>query len=95
MHRRIEKLGPRKRKTLDRKIEMFKFISLIITFSSFFVVVLGKSSLAKARMWGQPGGTVVKFARSALVTQDSQVHILSVDLAPLLKPCWGGVPHTK
>ena len=40
-------------------------------------------------------GVVVKFAHSALAAQGLQVWIPSVDLSLLIKPCCGGVPHTK
>ena len=42
---------------------------------------------------GRPGGTVARFACSALVAQGSQVQISGVDVAPLVKPCCGGIPH--
>ena len=42
---------------------------------------------------GQPGGVVVKFACSALAARGLQVWIPWVDLAPLVKPCCGGIPH--
>ena len=42
---------------------------------------------------GQPGGAVVKFACSASAAWGSQVQILKVDLALLVKPCYGGIPH--
>ena len=41
----------------------------------------------------QPSGVVVEFVHSALVALGSQVQILSVDLALLVKPCCGGVPQ--
>ena len=43
--------------------------------------------------WGWPNGKVVKFARSASATQGSQIRILGMALALLIKPCCGGVPH--
>ena len=42
---------------------------------------------------GQPSGAVVKFACSASAAQDSQVWIPGADLALLVKPHCGGVPH--
>ena len=36
---------------------------------------------------------MVKFTCSASVAKGSQVQILGVDLAPLAKPHWGGIPH--
>ena len=47
----------------------------------------------KEVLQGWPGGIVVKFACSALVAQGSQVQILGMDLALLIKPCCDGVPH--
>ena len=38
---------------------------------------------------------MVKFACSALVALGSQVWIPGADLAQLIKPCCGSVPHTK
>ena len=43
---------------------------------------------------GRPGG-VVKFLRSALAAQGSRVQILGAKLVLPIKPCCGGVPHTK
>ena len=43
------------------------------------------------RSW--PSGIVVKFGPSASVAQGSQVQILGADLALLIKPCCGGIPH--
>ena len=42
---------------------------------------------------GWPGGIVVKFTHFALVAHGLQVWILGTDLAPLIKPCCGGIPH--
>ena len=36
---------------------------------------------------------MVKFVRSASVARVSQVQILGMDLALLIAPCCGGVPH--
>ena len=36
---------------------------------------------------------MVKFVRFALAAWDSQVWILGVDLALLVKPHFGGIPH--
>ena len=44
---------------------------------------------------GQLGGVVVKFVCSASVAQGLQVQIPGVVLHTLIKPCCGGVPHTK
>ena len=43
--------------------------------------------------WGLPGGMVVKFTCSALVAWGSQVCIQGVDLALLVKPHCGSIPH--
>ena len=42
---------------------------------------------------GWPGGTVVKFAHSASVAQGSRAWIPGADLAPLIKPHCGCIPH--
>ena len=42
---------------------------------------------------GLPGGVVVKFARSASGAWGSQVRIPGVDLAPLIRPHCGSIPH--
>ena len=44
---------------------------------------------------GQPDGIVVEFMCSALVAWGSQVLIPGADLAPLIKPCCGGIPGKK
>ena len=36
---------------------------------------------------------MVKFARSAWVARGSQVGLLGADIALLVKPCCGGIPH--
>ena len=52
------------------------------------------TSLIKRSKFGcQPGGVVVKFARSASVAWTSQVQIPGADLAPLVKQRCGGIPH--
>ena len=43
--------------------------------------------------WGWPSGVMVKFVCSALVAWGSQVQILSSDLASLVKPRCGSIPH--
>ena len=43
--------------------------------------------------WGQPGGVVVTFSCSASVAQGSQVWILGMDLAPLVKSHCGDIPR--
>ena len=45
------------------------------------------------REW--PGGVVVQFACSTLAARGSQVQILGVDLALLIKACCGSVPYDK
>ena len=45
--------------------------------------------------WSPHGGLVVKFRCSASVAQGSQVRIPLTDLAPLLKPCCGDIPHKE
>ena len=52
-----------------------------------------KSSIKKIR--GQPGGTVLEFAHSALAAQGLAVWILSADMAVLGKPCCGRHPTYK
>ena len=49
--------------------------------------------LRKKSCWGWPSGIVVKFTHSASVAQHSQVRIPGTELAPLIKPCCGGIPH--
>ena len=49
----------------------------------------------KKQMQSRPGGTVVEFPCCASMAQDWQVQIPVRDLAPLIKPHCGGIPHTK
>ena len=49
----------------------------------------------KMTMSGQPGGTAVKFTRSASVAQGSLVRIPGVDMAPLGTSCCGRCPTYK
>ena len=44
---------------------------------------------------GQPGGTAVKYARSASAAQRSPVQILGADMAPIIKLCCGRHPTYK
>ena len=50
-------------------------------------------SFIKNAEGGRPRGVVVKFTCQASVGRGSQVPILGADLAPLIKPCCGGIPH--
>ena len=47
------------------------------------------------KIWylGELGGVVVKFACSASAAQGSQVRIPGADLALVIKPHCGGIPH--
>ena len=54
-----------------------------------------KSCLRKIICRDRPGGTAVKFVRSALAAWGSPVRILGVDMAPLGKPCCGRHPTYK
>ena len=47
----------------------------------------------KELVLGRPGSAGVKLARSTLVAWGSQVWIPSANLAPLVKPCYGSIPH--
>ena len=49
----------------------------------------------KKKIRGQPGGTAVKFTRSALADQGLPVQILGADMAPLRRPCCGRRPTYK
>ena len=53
------------------------------------------NNVKKYIMRGQCGGLLVKFTCSASVDQGSQVWIPCVDLAPLIKPYCGSIPHKK
>ena len=44
-------------------------------------------------LWAWPGCIVIKFTSSASVAQGLQVRILGVDIALLIKPHCGGLPH--
>ena len=57
---------------------------------------MGASSAMKKEMYrGRPGGTAVKFARSASAARGSLVWIQGADMAPLAKPCCGRRPTYK
>ena len=49
----------------------------------------------ETKTWGPPGGTALKFARSALVARRSLVWILDADMSLLGKPCCGRHPLYK
>ena len=49
----------------------------------------------KGERRGQPGGAVVKFARSTLAARGSLVQIPGTDMALLGKPCCGRRPTYK
>ena len=51
--------------------------------------------LQKIKARGRPGGTVVKFARSASAARDSLVWIPGTDMALLGRPCCGRSPIYK
>ena len=67
------------------------------TFKSVFPVITACEEIIVIKPDGRgwPDGIVVKFIHSTLAAQGSLVWILGVDLAPLIKPCCGGVPHIK
>ena len=50
-------------------------------------------SINKLSYRGWPRCAVVKFTCSTLAAQGSQVWILGMDIAPLVKPCCGGIAH--
>ena len=54
-----------------------------------------KTSVKKMSNRGWPSGMVVKFVCSALAVRGLLVQILGMDLAPLVKPCWGRHPKYK
>ena len=51
--------------------------------------------ILKQIVLGQPGGTVVKCARSTSAAWGSLVQIPGADMAPLVKPCCGRRPTYK
>ena len=58
--------------------------------------VLGSSvDIKNETKRGQPGGTAVKFTRSASAAPGLSVRILGADMAPLGKPCCGRRPTYK
>ena len=50
--------------------------------------------LLKGYFWGRPHGQVVGFATLLRWPRVSPVQILGTDMAPLIRSCWGGVPHS-
>ena len=65
------------------------------TFSSVLLPFprLKYPNLKNSYFWGRPSGIVVGFACSTLVAWCSQFQIPGADLAPLIKPHCGGIPH--
>ena len=49
--------------------------------------------LLKRLCGGRPSGVAVKFTHSTSVAWGLQVQIPGMDLAPLVKLCYGGIPH--
>ena len=63
-------------------------------FAYFSLTIRKKEFLFKMYiLWGWPSGIVVKFTHSALVARGLQVRILGADLAVLIKPHCGSIPH--
>ena len=64
-----------------------------------YVAVLkeGASSLTLFPLRGGvgTGPVAAKFMHTTSVAQGSPVWILGVDIAPLIKPCSGGIPHGR
>ena len=58
---------------------------------TFFRVNLPQTK--RGRLEGWPDGTVIKIALSASAAQGLQVWTLGTDLALLVKPCCGCIPH--
>ena len=59
------------------------------------ILQLKKLRVKEVNNRGLPGGTAVKFTRSASAARGSPVLILGVDMAPLGKPCCGRRPMYK
>ena len=61
------------------------------------MMVSYKNSATESRkdFRGRPGGTAVGCARSPLAARGLPVGILGVDMAPLVKPCYGRHPTYK
>ena len=81
--REIEKriLGTQSKKSKENSDNNTFYFSLQCMINSYF--------------GGRPGGTVIKFARSASAAWGPPVRILGADMAPLGKPCCGGRPTYK
>ena len=43
--------------------------------------------------WLLRAGSVAEWLSSRALLRRPRVQILGVDMAPLIRPCWGGVPH--
>ena len=69
-------------------------LNYVLIIALVFILLAGATSVAlKTRaIGGEPCGVVVKFMHSASAAQGLGVWIPGMDLAPLVKPCCGGIP---
>ena len=66
-----------------------------IWFKLLQIIQIQFKSLLQVSHWGQPGGIIVKFTYSTSVAQVHRLGSWVQTYTPLIKPCCGGIPHTK
>ena len=77
-------------------IKYEKILTVVILYEDIFVRVFFAFIYflyLQRQIRSRPGGILVEFAHSTSVARGSWVQILGTDLALLVKPCFGSVPH--
>ena len=75
---------------MSMKLESLLFLSIFWGENKHVINAQGKT---QEKFLGLPRGRVVKFTRSAAAAQSFAGSNPGPDVAPLIRPCWGGIPH--